>query len=147
MSTPQAVAETFITFGPFLRYLRKRARLTQRDLSVAVGYSVPQISLLENGQRLPDLTTLAALFIPALNLQDEPHLTARLLELAAASRHANEATIQTRITRRAIIAEEIIESTAPFHAPRPISNFQLPTCLLPCCRWLVAPASSITCRP
>src|SRR5512142_2963870 len=129
MSTPQAVAETFITFGPFLRYLRKRAQLTQRDLSVAVGYSVPQISLLENGQRLPDVTTLAALFIPALNLQAEPHLTARLLELAAASRHANETPIRTRITRRAIIAEEIIESNVSLQLPRAASN--LPAPLLP----------------
>ena len=85
MSKSHNLAESFTTFGPYLHYLRKRAQLTQRDLGIAVGYSVPQISLLENGQRLPDLTTLAALFIPALNLQDEPHLTTRLLELAAAS--------------------------------------------------------------
>ena len=64
-------ALSFDTFGAFLRYLRRRARLTQQQLGIAVGYSTPQISLLENGQRLPDLT-LAALFVPALGLQDEP---------------------------------------------------------------------------
>ncbi|CAG0927894.1 Putative HTH-type transcriptional regulator [Thermoflexales bacterium] len=136
MSAAHDLAEAFTTFGPLLRYLRKRAQLTQRDLGIAVGYSVSQISLLEHGQRLPDLTTLAALFIPALNLQDESHLTARLLELAAAARQADEATVQTRITRRAIIAEEIIESTAPFqplafnHQP-PRAAASLPAPLLP----------------
>jgi predicted ATPase/transcriptional regulator with XRE-family HTH domain len=132
MSTTHDLVKSFTTFGPFLRYLRKRAQLTQRDLGAAVGYSVAQISLLENDQRLPDLTTLAALFIPALNVQDEPQSTARLLELAAASRGADEPTVQTRITRRAIIAEEIVESTTPFQSPisniqHPTSNFQLPT--------------------
>src|SRR5512147_2312868 len=108
MSTPLDLVNSFTTFGPLLHYLRKRAQLTQRDLGTAVGYSVAQISLLENDQRLPDLTTLAALFIPALNLQDEPQLTTRLLELAAASRRTSEPTVQTRITRRAVIAEEIV---------------------------------------
>jgi predicted ATPase/transcriptional regulator with XRE-family HTH domain len=122
MSTVRELVESYTTFGPFLHYLRKRAQLTQRDLGTAVGYSVAQISLLENDQRLPDLTTLAALFIPALNLQDEPQLTTRLLELAAASRSAGESPVQTRITRRAIIAEEIVELTALLHAPHPTST-------------------------
>lgn len=133
MSTSHNLAESFTTFGPFLHYLRKRAQMTQRDLGTAVGYSVAQISLLENGQRLPDLTTLAALFIPALNLQDEPHLTSRLLELAAASRSTGHPApiVQTRITRRAIIAEEIVESTALLHAAQSHSMSNLPAPLLP----------------
>ena len=91
MATREPCPEAFNTFGSFLRYLRKRARMTQRDLGLAVGYSVPQVSLLENDQRLPNLTTLAALFVPALRLQAEPKLMTRLLELAAASRHASKA--------------------------------------------------------
>jgi predicted ATPase/transcriptional regulator with XRE-family HTH domain len=131
MSTSHELAESYTTFGSLLHYLRKRAQLTQRDLGTAVGYSVAQISLLENDQRLPDLTTIAALFIPALNLQDEPQLTTRLLELAAASRSASEATVQTRVTRRAIIAEEIVESTAPLHPGHSRTTFNLPAPLLP----------------
>ncbi len=136
MGTAHDLAESFTTFGAFLHYLRKRARLTQRELGAAVGYSVAQISLLENDQRLPDLTTLAALFIPALNLQAEPHLTTRLLELAAASRGPADSAPAgsaafTRITRRAIIAEEIVESTAPIQLPRAASNLQPPTSNLP----------------
>lgn len=65
-----------------MRYLRRRERLTQLELSIAVGYSEAQISRLEKIQRLPDLTTIQALFIPALHIQDEPHLTDRFLELA-----------------------------------------------------------------
>src|SRR5262245_1916053 len=77
---------SFVTFGALLRYLRRRARLQQRDLAIAVGYSEGQICRLEQNQRLPDLPTLAARFIPALDLDDEPELAARLLELAAAAR-------------------------------------------------------------
>src|SRR6185503_6952320 len=37
-------------------------------------------------QRRPDITTLKALFIPGLHLQEEPALTARFLELAQTAR-------------------------------------------------------------
>jgi transcriptional regulator with XRE-family HTH domain/energy-coupling factor transporter ATP-binding protein EcfA2 len=79
-------ASTFNTFGDLLKYLRRRQRLTQLELSIAVGYSEAQISRLEQNQRLPDLAALKALFITALHIQDEPELTARLLELAQSAR-------------------------------------------------------------
>src|SRR5215208_6725368 len=79
---------SFASFGALLRYLRRRARLQQRDLAIAVGYSEGQICRLEQNQRLPDLPTLAARFLPALDLEDAPELAARLLELAAAARNA-----------------------------------------------------------
>jgi ATP/maltotriose-dependent transcriptional regulator MalT len=53
---------------------------------VAVGYSEAQICRLEQSRRLPDPTTVAALFLPALRLSDEPELASRLLELAAEAR-------------------------------------------------------------
>jgi non-specific serine/threonine protein kinase len=84
--TDPAKLLTFEAFGDMLKYLRRRAGLTQRELSIAVGYSEAQISRLERNERLPDVATLAALFIPALHLQDEPQLVGRLLELAAAAR-------------------------------------------------------------
>jgi predicted ATPase/DNA-binding XRE family transcriptional regulator len=80
---------SFATFGELLRYLRRRARLQQRDLAIAVGYSEGQICRLEQNQRLPDLPTLAARFVPALDLENEPALAARLLDLAAAARNAD----------------------------------------------------------
>src|SRR5689334_5902810 len=76
----------YASFGELLRYLRRRARLQQRDLAIAVGYSESQICRLEQNQRLPDLATLAALFIPALDLDEQPELAAKLLELAASAR-------------------------------------------------------------
>ena len=78
--------QSFPTFGDLLKYLRRRARLTQLELSIAVGYSEAQISRLEKNQRLPDLTAVQALFIPALHLEDEPQIAARLLELAQSAR-------------------------------------------------------------
>jgi len=80
---------SFATFGDMLRYLRRRARLQQRDLAIAVGYSEGQICRLEQNQRLPDLPTLAARFLPALDLEDAPELAAQLLDLAAAARKAD----------------------------------------------------------
>lgn len=77
---------SFTTFGDLLKYLRRRERLTQLELSIAVGYSESQITRLEKNQRLPDLTAIQALFIPALHLEDEPQLTARFLELAQTAR-------------------------------------------------------------
>ncbi|NTW01237.1 MAG: helix-turn-helix domain-containing protein [Oscillochloris sp.] len=75
----------FSNFGELLRYLRRRAQLTQRDLAIAVDYSESQISRLEQGARQPDLTVLRALFVPALGLEDKPDWAARLLDLASAA--------------------------------------------------------------
>ncbi|MBC8077936.1 MAG: tetratricopeptide repeat protein, partial [Chloroflexales bacterium] len=71
-----------------LRYLRRRARLTQSELAIAVGYSREQITKLETNQRLPDLMALKALFVPALDLDERPELAERFLQLAAATRAA-----------------------------------------------------------
>ncbi|GAB4110260.1 MAG: tetratricopeptide repeat protein [Roseiflexaceae bacterium] len=84
--------ETITTFGSYLRFLRRRARLTQTELGIAVGYSPGQISMLEHGQRSADPITVAALFVSALGIEaDEPrrlHLL-RLAEaaMAAQTRH------------------------------------------------------------
>ena len=85
-TTNSASPLSFDTFGDLLKYLRKRAQLTQRELAIAVGYSEAHVSRLESNERLPDLTTLAALFVPALGLEDEPATIARFLELAAIAR-------------------------------------------------------------
>lgn len=78
--------DRFTTFGDLLKYLRRRAGLTQRELSIAVSYSDTQISRLEQNERLPDLATLTARFLPALHIDDQPEVAERLLELAAAMR-------------------------------------------------------------
>jgi transcriptional regulator with XRE-family HTH domain len=72
----------FSDFGAFLKYLRRRAQLTQTELATACGYSTSHISHLENNQRLPDQATLLALFVPTLGLENEPDLVTRLLALA-----------------------------------------------------------------
>jgi WD40 repeat protein/transcriptional regulator with XRE-family HTH domain len=78
--------ERFTTFGDLLKFLRRRVGLTQRELSAAVGYSHAQISRLELNQRLPDITTVSARLVPALDLEDSSPAAARLLELAEAMR-------------------------------------------------------------
>jgi len=79
-------ASSFTDFGSLLRVLRRRARLTQRQLGMAVGYSEAQICRLEQGKRVPDPSAVAALFLPSLGLSDDPGLAARLHELALAAR-------------------------------------------------------------
>ncbi len=83
VSTPAISLDKFTTFGDLLKYLRRRVGLTQRELSIAVGYSDAQISRLEQNQRLPDPATIEARFISALYLEHEPQIVARLMELAA----------------------------------------------------------------
>ena len=73
----------FVTLGELLKFLRRRARLSQRELSIAVGYSESHISRIENGDRPLDRTNLLALFVPALRLQAEPEVVERLLALCA----------------------------------------------------------------
>ncbi len=86
VSSTSFALDRFTTFGDLLKYLRRRAGYTQRELSIAVGYSDTQISRLEHNERLPDLATLTARFLPILNLENEPEISARLLELAATVR-------------------------------------------------------------
>src|SRR5829696_3294130 len=86
LSSNTASLHSFTNFGDLLKYLRRRQHLTQLELSITVGYSEAQISRLEKNLRLPDLTALKALFLPALHLEDQPQLSARFLELAQSAR-------------------------------------------------------------
>jgi WD40 repeat protein len=81
-SIPDNTLEKFSTFGDLLRFLRRRAGITQLELSIAVGYSDAQISRLEQNLRPPDIPTIEARFVSALGLEDEPKVVARLLDLA-----------------------------------------------------------------
>jgi len=85
-SIPDSTLEKFATFGDLLRFLRRRAGITQLELSIAVGYSDAQISRLEQNLRPPDIPTIEARFPSALGLEEEPRAVARLLDLAANSR-------------------------------------------------------------
>ena len=71
-SIPDSTLEKFTTFGDLLRFLRRRAGITQLELSIAVGYSDAQISRLEQNLRPPDIPTIEARFVQALGLEDEP---------------------------------------------------------------------------
>jgi predicted ATPase/transcriptional regulator with XRE-family HTH domain len=89
-SMPAAETITTTTFGDLLKFLRKRARLTQRELGIAVGYAETQITRLEGNTRLPDPVVVRARFIDALGLEDEPQWAQQLVALAIAAQPANE---------------------------------------------------------
>jgi tetratricopeptide (TPR) repeat protein len=99
-----AALQRIQTFGELLRYLRRRARLTQRELGVAVGYNYSHISRLENDRRAPDPSSLDALFVPALRLSplDDHVVAARLKELGARARGRTSSVAEpARATDRA----------------------------------------------
>jgi predicted ATPase/DNA-binding XRE family transcriptional regulator len=100
-------------FGDLLRHLRRRSGMTQGELAARVGFSIAQISRLEQNQRLPDLAVIAESFVPALDLQGEPRLVQRLLELAAAAR-GKRPPVAIRLTRtvQASIHEQMVEDAA-----------------------------------
>jgi TolB-like protein/Tfp pilus assembly protein PilF len=81
-SIPAEILDKLTTFGELLRYLRRRAGLTQTELSIAVGYSDAQISRLEQNLRLPNLATVQARFLPVLRLKNETAASERLVRLA-----------------------------------------------------------------
>ncbi len=124
------------TFGAMLKYLRRRARLTQRELALAVGYTEAQICRLEKNERLPDVTTVAALFIPALYLERDPDLMERLLSLAAQSRQdrklasvtVNQITIEHQVDVELGALEEIPPHLG-IHVPRPVLLSRIKTVL------------------
>lgn len=92
MSDKTFSPDSFQVFGDLLKYLRRRERLTQLELSIVVGYSEAQIGRLEKNQRRPDLTALKALFVPALHIENEQKLVARFLELAQSARQEDAPT-------------------------------------------------------
>ena len=125
------------TFGAALKYLRKRAHLTQDELGRAVGYGREQIARLENGSRLPDLTVLAALFVPALDLQREPQIVTHFMELAGAARLSAQPAedpaqiMVTHITHRRVeVTQAVLEPVSPPTLPA-VTVHALPAPLLP----------------
>src|ERR1700723_1765527 len=99
-SIPAQMLDRFVTFGELLRYLRRRAGLTQTELSIAVGYSDAQISRLEQNLRLPNLATVQARFLPVLRLKNEPAARDRLLHLAQQQRIDAHTRTEPRSGRR-----------------------------------------------
>jgi len=116
------------SFSDALRYLRKRAHLTQDELGRSVGYSREQIARLENGSRLPDLAVVAALFIPALDIQHQPELIQRLLELAGKTRNAASGAQRITVTRTTQTKTQRVLEIVSQHSPSP---YILPSPLFP----------------
>lgn len=116
----------FDSFGHLLKHLRRQAQLTQRELAIAAGYSEAQISRLEHNHRPPDLAAITALFVPALGIEDQPEVIARLVSLATLAR--GELTIE-RVTQREIIEEigvlESIPQAPSYEVSRPREFEQL----------------------
>src|SRR3984957_21049444 len=102
-SIPKQILDKLVTFGELLRYLRRRAGLTQTELSIAVGYSDAQISRLEKNLRLQNLATVQARFVPVLKLKSETAAMERLLRLAQGGQQdLGRHLVEPRPSRRAL---------------------------------------------
>ncbi|MCB0043287.1 MAG: helix-turn-helix domain-containing protein, partial [Caldilinea sp.] len=113
MNPPAHQPQPGFDFGHLLRTLRRRAGMTQADLAAAVAYSVSFISSLEKGARLPDAAIVAERFVPALALQDEPALAARLVAAAAGARGQMAARAVTVTRTTAVYVEDEVGPAAP----------------------------------
>ena len=127
-SEPALPLDSFVTFGDLLKYLRRRARLTQRELAIAVKYSEAQISRLEQNQRPPDLAAVTALFIPALFVEDEPEIVSRLMDLAAQARgeefpRAGVVTFSRSVRQEVIEDVRTVEEGALNNLPLQLTSF------------------------
>ncbi len=131
MPTPQPAAldpAAFTRFGDLLRFLRRRAQLTQRDLGIAVGYNFAQICRLEQGQRLPSRSTVESVFVPALDLEKAPDWAVRLIALADTARQQRDQAALTETLGRSLAAGlpaadepeplEALPEPAPSEVPR-----------------------------
>ncbi len=85
ISTPTAPA--FRTFGEMLRHLRRRSRLTQRELGIAVGYSEAHIARLESNQRTPDPAVVSGQMVEALSLHPQSSEAGQFMALAELARN------------------------------------------------------------
>lgn len=102
------VLENFTTFGELLRYARERLRITQRELAARIDYHHSYISYLEKNQRLPDETLLMGRIVPALELENEPELVARMLELV--SKKENKPTALEPVKADSASSDEKVSS-------------------------------------
>jgi predicted ATPase/DNA-binding XRE family transcriptional regulator len=99
------------TFGELLRHLRQRARMTQDELGIAVGYSRAHIARLENNQRLPDPSAVRARFFEPLDLKPASPEAAQLVALAAAAHDSSS------------VEETEPERQTPNNLPYPVTSF------------------------
>jgi LuxR family maltose regulon positive regulatory protein len=79
---PPPTPAAFVSFGQLLRYLRRRAQLTQRELALAAGCSTTEIARLEHDQPSAELAALAVQLVLALRLVPASAWASRLHELA-----------------------------------------------------------------
>jgi len=109
------------TFGELLRHLRQRARLTQDELGLAVGYSRAHVARLEGNQRAPDVAAVQARFSEALLLQDSSEAAQRLVELAMAARE----TSPLDVTSMPVYEPELPSPAKPAlnNLPAPLTSF------------------------
>src|SRR3954447_18999362 len=115
-----------VTFGDFLKQVRKRAGMTQDDLAAATGYSRSLIAALERNLRLPDIEVIIQSYLPALGLQEEPFLATQLVELAALARgERSPSSLTLTHERRVVMTTEVATEVAEERHQLPLPPTEL----------------------
>ena len=131
--------------GQIIRQLRKQAQMTQDALAQAIGCSVPQLSLMESGQRTISLTRARAIQ-DALNINDDriikalqwEHVPPELREQVTSSQQASHklaaqlkealatpGDVQAALTKLRRLVEQNavnIDDPLPLHRQIPVIN-------------------------
>ena len=100
MGEPTAVSNhnTFeMTFGEYMRSVRKAQHISLRALAKEVGKTPTYISDIENGNNRPPDKTLLDSILAALRITDNPNLCGKLYDLAALERGDIPADIKSFI--------------------------------------------------
>lgn len=111
---------SFSTCRELLKFLRRGARLSQKELSIAVGYSESHISRIEHNERSVDRTSLLALFVPALHIQNELGVVERLLALCEQSQPSLDAALPASV---APSPAPISQPASHNHLPAQLTSF------------------------
>ena len=75
-----------MTFGEYMRAVRKAKQVSLRELAKAVDKTAPYISDIENGNNRPPDKSLLDAILAALKVNDNPNLCNKLYDLAALGR-------------------------------------------------------------
>ncbi len=82
------------TFGDMLKWLRRRASLTQTQLGDQIGYSHTLIARFESNSRRPNLELVTPKLIVALGIADEPEIKQRFIELACQNKYRTHGNLK-----------------------------------------------------
>jgi predicted ATPase/DNA-binding XRE family transcriptional regulator len=121
-------AEFANSIGDILKYLRKKAGLTQRQLAETIGSSPALISRFESNERMPSIGMLRGLILPTLKV-DDPVLinliVKRVMQLKIDSDNEIEISSSQHISSTLPDSAHFTSDSSANHSSLPISPYPI----------------------